>query len=395
MSYFKADALRSWQSQALNAWHGVGERGIVEVVTGAGKTRLALAAAREWMAKHPSGKLIVIVPTSALQDQWILALAGDVGVSIDNIGTWPGNNDRSATIHVLIVNTARRIANNLAGDKPVFLIADECHRYATPQNVRAVDVDAVAALGLTATAERQYDDGLFDVLVPAIGPLFFKYDLVAARRDGVVTPFDLVNVEISLLPDEADAYHAATKQLTWAMAAEDRDAIKRISLRRASVVKSARLRIPASVALLDRLRSARTLIFHEEILSAEIIARLLVERGHSVGTYHSHLGASIRRDNLRNFREGLLDVLVACRALDEGVDVPDAQCAVIASASASRRQRIQRLGRVLRTSRDKQLATVYTIYATDLEKQRLTEEQRHLSDVADVRWMKVNVRAHG
>jgi superfamily II DNA or RNA helicase len=105
------------------------------------------------------------------------------------------------------------------------------------------------------------------------------------------------------------------------------------------------------------------------------------------------MGAAIRRDNLRNFRDGLIDILVACRALDEGVDIPDAQCAVIASASASRRQRIQRLGRVLRTSKHKRLATVYTIYATDLEKQRLITEQGQLGDVAEVRWMRANVRS--
>jgi superfamily II DNA or RNA helicase len=393
VTYLNSANLRPWQNEALKAWHAAGRRGIVEVVTGAGKTRLALAAARGWMDDHPMGKVLIIVPTSALQDQWIVSLTEDMGLSLDSIGTWPGNSEPSARVHVLIVNTARNIANKLACGQYVLLIADECHRYATPQNIRAVDLDAVAALGLTATAERQYDDDFYDALVPAIGPIFFKYDLVAARRDGVVTPFNLVNVEISLLDDEAEAYDTATKQLTRAIAADDEDAIKRIRLRRASVVKSARLRVPATVTLLEQLRGLRILIFHEDILSAEIIARLLGERGHSVATYHSQMGTAIRRDNLRNFREGLIDVLVACRALDEGVDIPDAQCAVIASASASRRQRIQRLGRVLRTSKHKQIATVYTIYATDLEKQRLITEQEQLGDVAGVRWMRANMRS--
>jgi superfamily II DNA or RNA helicase len=59
---------------------------------------------------------------------------------------------------------------------------------------------------------------------------------------------------------------------------------------------------------------------------------------------------------------------------------------VIASSTASRRQRIQRLGRILRPAKGKEAATVYTLYATEEERKRLLEEASDLKDVTSVTW---------
>jgi superfamily II DNA or RNA helicase len=56
-------------------------------------------------------------------------------------------------------------------------------------------------------------------------------------------------------------------------------------------------------------------------------------------------------------------VLVAPRVLDEGVDVPAADLAVIAGASRSRRQVVQRMGRVLRKKPDGRLARFVVLFA--------------------------------
>ena len=65
----------------------------------------------------------------------------------------------------------------------------------------------------------------------------------------------------------------------------------------------------------------KCLAFHEEIDQAEALYDLLIKRGHSATIYHSGMGASRRRDNLRLFRRGVFDVLVSCRALDEGINI--------------------------------------------------------------------------
>ena len=52
-------------------------------------------------------------------------------------------------------------------------------------------------------------------------------------------------------------------------------------------------------------------------------------------------------------------VLIAIKCLDEGIDIPYLQNAVILSSSQNPREHIQRRGRVLRKSENKNLATIY------------------------------------
>jgi superfamily II DNA or RNA helicase len=68
------------------------------------------------------------------------------------------------------------------------------------------------------------------------------------------------------------------------------------------------------------------------------------------------------------------------------MNVPETAVAVIASSTASHRQRIQRLGRVLRPSRGKDKAVIYTLFATVQEEKRLQNEAARLEDVASVAW---------
>jgi superfamily II DNA or RNA helicase len=133
------------------------------------------------------------------------------------------------------------------------------------------------------------------------------------------------------------------------------------------------------------------LVFHERIAQANVISELLDGRGERVALYHSGLGAAIRRRNLELFKLGQFSTLVTCRALDEGLNVPDARTAVVAASTRSTRQRIQRLGRVLRVSPGKLTASVATLYATDAENEALRREASLISEVADVKWYRVTI----
>jgi len=61
--------LYPWQQRALEAWIRSGCRGVVEAVTGAGKTRLALAAM--FRAIRIGRPVVIVVPTLDLVDQWV------------------------------------------------------------------------------------------------------------------------------------------------------------------------------------------------------------------------------------------------------------------------------------------------------------------------------------
>lgn len=381
--------LRSWQVEALQKWESQNQRGMIEVVTGGGKTRFALAAASKWSRSQGNDWcVLVLVPTTALQDQWYVNLVSDLKVSPSEISIWPEQRDVNRKFHLMVINTARRNAATVVrSHKHTLVVADECHRYASEENSTALQQSYSAALGLTATADREFDDGLERVLIPNLGPVIYRYTLAQARTDGVVSDFSIANVKVPFTADEQEKYDRLTRALSLAINREDSDGIKSIAMRRASVSKRALSRVTATIRLMDNLHGKKTIIFHEDISTANLIARLLRERGHRTVVFHSRIGKDMRRDNLRQFKSSQADVLVCCRALDEGIDVPEAECAIISASTSSQRQRVQRLGRVLRLHDSKDHAQVYSLYVTDSEEKKLLQELHNLEGVAQVRWL--------
>jgi superfamily II DNA or RNA helicase len=383
---------RAWQSVALERWL-TNHKGVASVVTGGGKTIFAFLCMERFLREFADVRFIILVPTITLLDQWYVSLQEDFGVPDADIACFSSQEKpaNAARINILVINTGRTLVRKLAAKHPCFLIVDECHRAGSPENAKALAGDFAATLGLSATPVREYDDGFQQYVVPSLGPVIFEYDYVQAFNDKVITPFDLINVQIDFLPREKEEYDKLTRRaaVLFKKAKADPDAdrkLNRVLQMRAGVSAQARMRIPVAAKIAEEHRSVRTIIFHERINSATTLYEILKQRNHSVCLYHSRLSPSWRRDNLRLFRQGVFDVLVSCRALDEGMNVPETAIAVIASSTASHRQRIQRLGRVLRPSRGKDKAVIYTLFATIQEEKRLQNEADRLEGVASVMW---------
>jgi superfamily II DNA or RNA helicase len=78
---------------------------------------------------------------------------------------------------------------------------------------------------------------------------------------------------------------------------------------------------------------------------------------------------------LRAFHEGRLFAVVTSKVLNEGVDVPSASVAIVLSGNGSVREHVQRLGRILRKSGDKQ-ALLYELVARGTAEQRTSDRRR-------------------
>lgn len=377
-------APRGWQVEALRAWEHAGNRGIVSVVTGGGKTVFALSCIDRI---RPSATLIV-VPTTALLEQWWSEAAAYFDLDLDEINIVTGNlRFRVGAINIAVINTAARLAERIASHK-VFLVVDECHKAASEHFRAALSVNTSASLGLSATPERPYDEGLQDVLIPALGPVIFSYDYAAALRDGVIVPFELRNIVFDLEEDRQAEYDKLSKAIARSISKFGPEADETIALflKRARVLNLSLNRIRLTLKLLAGNRGKRALVFHEDIEACDLIHSILLENGVKSGAYHSKLTLRARAGMLGQYRRGDIDVLVTCRALDEGFNVPETELGIIAASTATRRQRIQRLGRVVRPAKGKAGATIYTLVATGPEIDRLKEEEERLEGVASVSW---------
>ena len=385
--------LYPWQIAALDAWRHQHGRGVVEAVTGTGKTMVGMAAAAEELAR--GGQVCVLVPTAELLRQWRESLARHLspGTTIGLLGA--GHHDPIGNDDVLIavVNSARNA--DLRPRRPGgLLVGDECHRYGTDMNREALEEGFGRRLGLSATFERT-DDGHLDWLRPYFGPTCFRMGYRRAIAEGVAARFVVALVGVSFSRHERAAYRELSLELTRARAVliarfgvPDRP----IGLFLRVVAKLARLddgspagaaaraylsamqdrrrlvaETPAKAAALDRLvpvlgASTRAIVFTQTIGGAERAAAALRSAGLGAAAIHSGLERAGRLSVLADFRDGGLQVVTAAQVLDEGVDVPAADLAVILASSQSRRQMIQRMGRVLRRKSDGRLARFVVVH---------------------------------
>lgn len=361
------------------------------MVTGGGKTVFSYMCIESFLAEYPEGRVTIIVPTVALMDQWFVDIVDATQISESDIACYSGGGHpkEPGKINLLVLNTARTVAPRLAEEYscPRLLIVDECHRAGSPENAKALDGCYAATLGLSATPERENDDGFEERIVPVLGPVVFDYDYRDASRDGVIVDFDLINVEIDSTNSEPFLANLDKQERMAASASvEITDGLRRSIGKKAARATAAAMRVPWAIRLALMHANERIIIFHERIHSLQLIVDVLGRAGHNALAYHSHLSAPHRRDNLRLFRRGEIDTLVTCRALDEGANVPEANVAIVARSTSSTRQRIQRLGRVLRPAKGKNHAIVYTLYAGDEEKERLASEAGGLVGVAGSFW---------
>lgn len=403
-----------WQVDALNAWERRGGRGVVEAVTGTGKTMVGLAAALDEL--HRRGQVVVLVPTVELQNQWVAELEprlpGDRRVG--RMGA--GAADRLVTSDVLVavVNSARSV-----DVRPIrqggLLVADECHRYGSVVNHLALDPRFRRRLGLSATYARD-DDGNLAWLDPYFGGTCFRLGYARAVAEGVIARFTVTTVGVRFSPPEQAHYDQLTDLMRglrarlvrdhglppepfedfmreWALlAAGDGEgsgvarAYRQAMLERRRLLADTPAKDEALTAVAPAVRAAdRTIVFTQSIAASERAGRLLRECGLRTEVIHSSRRASDRQDALRRFAGGDVDVLAAPRVLDEGIDVPAADLAIIVGASRSRRQMVQRMGRVLRRKPDGRHARFAVLFVEGtVEDPSVGAHEAFLGEIVDV-----------
>ncbi len=377
-------SLRAWQKEAIAAWESHGHRGIVGAVTGGGKTVFALACIRQ---AKPQTTLIV-VPTLALLDQWRDEVAEFFNLEPDEINVISGRKKIvRGTVNIGVLNTVSKLKPGWP-ERGAMLVIDECHKAASDNFGAALDLPAAFRLGLSATPERPYDEGLKERLIPALGDVIFQYSYRDALRDGVIVPFTLQNVVFDLEEDRQASYNKISRMIAQAINEHGADSPEAVALfmRRARILNLSPARVEIALKLIAAHRGERILVFHEDVEACTVIHEVLLATGFRARLYHAGLDSKSRARSLLEFRKGKADVLVTCRALDEGFNVPETQVGIIAASTATRRQRIQRLGRVLRPAEGKDNAVVYTLVATKGEIDRLRSEEEELEGVAEVSW---------
>jgi superfamily II DNA or RNA helicase len=387
---------RSYQREAIDAWKRHDGRGVVVLPTGAGKTVIALLATAELGLKT-----LVVVPTIELVQQWHRELSKRLGYPKSDVGMIGGGKRTMRDLTVITYDSASMPSRRLDGFG--LLIVDEVHHLpARAYRAIARKVNAPFRLGLSATPERT--DGGHHALVELVGPTVYRKSASELARDEHIAEFTEKRIFVDLTSDERLRYEQLMAEFTFFIATRRAqlgrpDQMFTEMIRRSAFDPSARAALSAHhqarmialnaeaklsgvESLLTRHMNDRVIIFCEYNAMVDLLSeRLLIP----AITYRTH--AAERREILERFRDGRYTKLVTGRVLNEGVDVPDANVAIVVSGSSASREYIQRLGRILRPKRKRamlyELITRGTSESRAARKRRPKESQRlELSDIA-------------
>jgi superfamily II DNA or RNA helicase len=356
---------RTYQTEALAAWKNANYRGIISLPTGSGKSFLALMAIN--YIKRPA---LIIVPTIDLMHQWANQVKeyfkiepGYLGGGLKDVRDITVSTYDSAVIHMEFI-----------GNKFGLLVYDECHHLPSPTNKLSASMSiAPYRIGLSATPET--DDEYNNILYSLIGPIIFDIS-IKELKGSVLSPYLTKKIYVNLTEEEEKEYSINRRIYTDFIRSNRIDFSARNSwqkfiglcarkpngkpaykayLKQKEISRSCQNKISSIWELIKEHNNERIIIFTADNDTAYKIGCTFFL---PVLTHKTK--PNERKDFLEKFREGTYHILVTSKVLNEGIDVPEANVGIIVSGSGSIREHVQRLGRILRPSKNKE-AILYEI----------------------------------
>ena len=362
-----------YQEAALDAWERADCRGSIVLPTGAGKTFVAIHAIH-----RANRSAVIVAPTIDLLHQWYARL---VNAFETPVGVYYGG---EKTVLPLTVTTYHSAGDLIADQGNAFklIVFDEVHHLPAPSwGETALMSPAPFRLGLTATypEEHEQTDGRWRV-EDLIGPIVYTQridDLVGAQ----LAEYRTERIRIDLKPDERAQYDAdyaiyagffRSRQLHRTHGANWLMELMRLS----AFDPEARRALLARHRILDLLAGAEEKLHTLDNLLREYAHELAlvftennavvydIARRHLIPAITHETKAAERKHILDAFQAGDYRAIATSRVLNEGVDVPEAKVAIVLGGTASAREYVQRLGRVLRKTGNRQ-AVLFEIIARD------------------------------
>jgi DNA excision repair protein ERCC-3 len=301
--------------------------------SGSGKTVAAIGAMSEI-----DGETLILAPSRELVQQWENELLKKTNLSKYQIGQYHGGRKQIKPVTIATYDTAamsrhRKLFNNREWG---LVVADECHHAVASTWKRFRKIQSTSRLGLSATPVRESGDAkeIYTLIGPPVGTDWGKL-----FSDGWVAKPE---VKVIMVP--------------WA----SENARKRYKRAEGSgkMIEAARNpnKQKAIKALLEKHQNQKSLIFVDWIDQGEELAEKL-----ELPFIHGETSHRKREKIYEQFRDGEIQSLIISRVGDEGIDLPDAEVAILASTlGSSRSQTGQRAGRTMRPFGDSQVYILLT-----------------------------------
>lgn len=396
-------SLFDYQKKAVYAWENNKKNIILEMATGTGKTRTAIACIAKTLKQVKPIVVIVACPQNTLLLQWKneiekLQMPFDHNVIAD--GSNPHWRQQVTgklldvtlgTISNLIIYTTHStfsspdfidIILKNKGDTKFLLIGDEMHGLGAAKTKRGLLEIYDYRIGLSATPRRWYDETGTELIYKFFGNTVYEFSIKHAllstnpkTHKSYLVHYYYYPIFVSLTDSELEKYMQLSKKITKLMqysnsSDEYSEILENLLFQRANIHKSAENKIPALDNLLSKIAPLEDLLV---FVSPEHLSKVCLLMGNKGFRVHQFTekegtvpekrygGRTERQYLIDQFKEKKLQALIAIKCLDEGIDIPSARSAILLASSTNPREYIQRLGRVLRQNLNKPFAFVYDV----------------------------------
>lgn len=373
------------QKEVIVKWIKNNYIGILIAVTGVGKSYIGILSIKYVLERRPNAKIIVVVPTLYLQNQWLNLL----------------KENKLPNVEVLVINTASKTVIECD-----YLLVDEIHTAGSNFFINLFDtIKYKAFLGLTATLERS--DGRHKLLLEK-APIIDCIDLEEALKEGYISNYKIYNLPVKLSPNELLTYNKIQKSYlyyehllggkfnAWQEAnirlkskdyttEERREALMFLKLvnQRKSALHDSKSKLILTKEILDKYPDRKSIIFCESIRFAQHIDDLLKKQ--SV-IYHSKLTLKEKKEAIKRFTDNRTasNVMVSCKALDAGVDISGVNLGICCAGTSKILQSTQRLGRSIRKNADN-IALYFNLYIEGTQEEKWLKSRCY--NIPNVEWV--------
>ncbi|MFA5744987.1 MAG: DEAD/DEAH box helicase family protein [Candidatus Paceibacterota bacterium] len=383
--------LRECQNKAFEFWEAHQNKGIFAMATGAGKTITALMAAKSIFEKKEECCAIIAVPQLHLATQWIeddirkmfpdaliieahsqaSEWRAKVSQALSDFGDGFSKQIFIVTLYATLSSKdfLEVLDKKIVSNRAYMLIADEMHNLGAPEYSKGMIDKINIRLGLSATPTRYFDEKGTKDLEDYFGDVY-EYSIADAIRDKILVPYEYHPIFIEMTGDEFQEYVEISEKIKRnnfrGMSNADTDGKKFLEYlfrERVKIIKKSKNKLPALEKIIIELKkdslAHKMLIYCDSIEQVKSAQEVLNSQGIYSHKLTEQESMKERKQILDSFAQNNYDALVAVKILDEGVNVPSVETAVIVASSTNPREYIQRRGRVLRKSPGKHHAHIY------------------------------------
>ncbi len=360
--------LRPYQKKALESALSA-KRGTIKAATGTGKTIIAI----EWL-KSIDTRSLIIVPTQALIYQsWAPKLQA---AGLLDVGQFYAYSKQEGSTMITTYSSA--VSRPELVEKTNAVVLDEVHHLgAQTALIRLLPrlKPKEYVLGLSSVPERR--DEAHELFLNEF-PICFDLSLGDALESGIVSPIEVAELPAEMTSAEREKYERYTKSIQkafrfcghniarWARCFDPNT--RQFLGRQGMLAMSRRKKLLSQIEskkekireIVDRHPDERIILFAESVRAIEEIKEFLLANGVSSETFHSRVEPWRRMEILADWGRNF-NVLLSCRALEEGIDVKEVGVAILITSGTSKRQFIQRIGRIIRPVEGK-VAKFYIVY---------------------------------